>query len=502
MNRLVLESGEPGATISRYLYGQFAEHLGTGIYEGIWVGGYSPIPNTRGIRNDIVAALKKMGTPCIRWPGGSFAETYHWRNGIGQRGVRPAILNARAGGVPENNHFGTHEFLDLCEQVGADPYICGNLGSGTVQEMSDWVTYLTAPAKSPPGQTRWENGRAEPWPIKWWGFGNENWGSGGHMRAEHYAAEFRRYQTFCRHQSGGPLFRIACGHDEVWNDILLRDAGDYIDGLSLHHHQRIGERGRSGDPAGFTLAPEGTDTGFGEGPWWETLQQAWDLDGVIRGTLDILDKHDPDQRIGLVIDEWGTWHLEPALKPPGAVLYQQNTIRDAIAAAMTLNIFHSHAARIVMANIAQMVNVLQAMILTDGPLLVLTPTYHVFEMNKVHHDATLIPSELSCEFSSDAERSFPVLSASASRNAAQAIHLTLTNAHPDQAAPITCEMGAATATLQSVSARVLTAPALDTHNTFAQPDAVTPQPFKNFRIEGKNLVVELPPRSVVVLAVE
>lgn len=490
MNELIIRSERSSPIISRHLYGHFVEHLGTGVYEGTWVGENSPIPNTRGIRNDVVAALRKIAVPNIRWPGGCYAETYHWRDGIGPSARRPETYNCWSCGTVESNHFGTHEFMDLCEQIGAEPYICGNLGGGTVQEMAEWLSYLTTPASSPLSKERRANGRKDPWPMKWWAVGNENWGCGGHMSAEHYAWEFRRYGTFCRSHSGGKLYKVACGYEDDWNEVVMREARDYMDGLSIHHYSRLGVWGKDGDPTDFTFDPEGKDVGFAEKHWRKTMSMASDLDAFIQRTLAIMDRHDPAHRIGLIVDEWGTWHLEPPDKPVGAVLYQQNTIRDAIAAGLMLNILHKHAGRVHMANIAQMVNVLQSMVMTSDSKMILTPTYHVFEMNRVHHDATFLPAEFQ-------GGSVSTLSASASQDKFGKIHLSLVNAHPSDAALVGCKLSETSP--NKVSARILTAPAIDSHNTFDHPEVVTPHAFRNYRFGNGQIDVESPPRSLLVL---
>src|ERR1051325_10248290 len=241
-NHLVIHADKPGATINRNIYGQFSEHLGHCVYEGLWVGEESSIPNTRGIRNDVVAALKRIKVPVLRWPGGCFADEYHWADGIGPRDQRPSMINTHWGGVTENNHFGTHEFLELCQQLGCEPYICGNLGSGTVQEMQQWVEYLTFDGVSPMADLRRSNGREQPWHVRFWGVGNENWGCGGNMTAEQYALEYRRYQTYARDFGDNQLYKIACGprnDDYHWTETLMKNGrnmrGQFLmHGLGLH----------------------------------------------------------------------------------------------------------------------------------------------------------------------------------------------------------------------------------------------------------------------------
>ena len=486
---LVLRADQPGPTINRNIYGHFAEHLGRCIYEGIWVGEGSPIPNTRGIRNDVVAALRKLEVPVLRWPGGCFADEYHWRDGIGPREQRPAMINTHWGGVVENNHFGTHEFLDLCEQLGTEPYISGNVGSGSVQEMMEWVEYITSDADSPLANLRRKNGRKPPWKLRYFGIGNESWGCGGNMRPEYYADQYLRYNTFVKNYRENRIYRIGCGANSEnynWTEVLMAQAGRRMDGLSLHYYTL---------PTGNWRA-KGPSTSFGEDQWMSTLRNTLRMDELITRHSAIMDKHDPERRVGMVVDEWGAWYdVEPGTNP--GFLHQQSTLRDALVAALNFHIFHKHAARVSMANIAQTVNVLQAVILTDREKMLLTPTYHVFEMYKVHQGATSLPVELTSPDYAFGESRIPAVSATASRNAAGKVHLSLVNVDPHRPARIACTLSGARAA--SVTGRILTAPAINTHNTFAAPRAVEPRPFEGAKATGSGLEVSLPPRSVVVL---
>jgi len=486
MNRIVIEADQGKQRISRHIYGHFAEHLGRCIYEGLWVGEDSPIPNTRGIRNDVVEALKKLRMPNLRWPGGCFADTYHWMDGVGPRAKRPEIVNIHWGGTTESNHFGTHEFLDLCAMLGTEPYICGNVGSGTVREMAEWLEYITMPGSSPMSRLRAANGRPEPWDIKYWAVGNENWGCGGNMAPLQYAYEYRRYQTYCRHFGGKKLYKIACGFNDEWNEILMREAGRFMDGLSVHY---------------YTFKQDwdhkGAATGFPASEWYSTLKSALGLEDFIRRAENIMDRHDPAKRVGMIVDEWGTWHLvEPGTNP--GFLYQQNTIRDALVAGLSFDIFHRHADRVHMANIAQTVNVLQAMVLTEGPKMVLTPTYHVFDMYSAHQDATLLPLYLEAERIDRGELSIPKVSASASRDDAGKVHVSLCNLHADEAAEVRVELRGAAGAPKGARGRLLTASTMDARNDFAHPDAVAPAPFEA-KAEGGKLVASLPPMSVAVV---
>ncbi len=489
MNRIVIDADFQGPKISKHIYGHFAEHLGRCIYEGLWVGEDSPIPNTRGIRNDVVAALAKLKMPNLRWPGGCFADTYHWRDGIGPRSERPDIVNVFWGGVTESNHFGTHEFFDLCGMLGTEPYICGNLGSGSVREMSEWLEYITMPGSSPMARLRRMNGREEPWDLKYWGVGNENWGCGGNMSALQYAWEYRRYQSYCRHLGGKGLYKVACGHNDEWNEILMREAGKLIDGLSVHYYSFM----RDWDH-------KGAATGFPASDWYSLIKNALGIEDFIDRTATIMDRYDPGRRVGMIVDEWGTWHkVEPGTNP--GFLYQENTIRDAVVAGLSLNIFNRHADRVHMANIAQTVNVLQAMILTEGPRMLLTPTYHVFDMYKVHQDAALLPLHLEAETLEREGFSIPAISASASRDASGKTHLSLCNLDALEGAEVAVSLRGAPA-LGKVAGSILSASRTDARNDFAKPDAVAPKPFEGARIEGGTLGLRVPPMSVVVLELD
>jgi alpha-N-arabinofuranosidase len=489
---VTVHGDQAGPIINRNIYGQFSEHLGRCIYEGIWVGENSPIPNTRGIRNDVVAALKQLNIPVLRWPGGCFADEYHWRDGIGPREKRPSMINTHWGGVVENNHFGTHEFLDLCEQIGAQPYICGNVGSGTVQEMMEWVEYMTSDADSPMANLRRQNGRQQPWKVKYFGVGNESWGCGGSMRPEFYADNFRRYNTFVKNYADNKVFRIACGSNEAdykWTETLMAIAGEKMDGISLHYYTL---------PTG-NWKKKGSSTEFSEGDWHTTLLRTLQMEDLIQKHSAIMDKYDAKKKVGLIIDEWGTWYdAEPNTNP--GFLYQQNSLRDAIVAALNFNIFHRHADRVVMTNIAQAINVLQSMILTDKEKMLLTPTYHVFEMYKVHQDATALPLELKTPNYTLGDKSIPALSATASRNSAGVVHISLVNTDPNLPAQVTCALPGVSG--KTVTGRVLTAPTMNAHNTFTAPSEVKPAAFTDAERTPDGLKVTLPAKSIVVLEVK
>ena len=486
-----LRADQPGPVVNRNIYGHFAEHLGRGIYEGMWVGPNSTIPNTRGIRNDVVAALRLLNIPVLRWPGGCFADEYHWRDGIGPREKRPAMINTHWGGVVEDNSFGTHEFMDLVEQLGTDAYITGNVGSGTAQEMMEWVEYLTSDAVSPMANLRRQNGRDKAWQVPYFGIGNEPWGCGGNMRPEYYADEFRKYNTFIKnYDRAKPIYRIASGADASnyrWTEVMMEGVGRRMNGLSLHYYTL---------PTG-NWGAKGSATVFGEDQWFSTLSRTLRLDEMIAKHAAIMDKTDATKRIGLIVDEYGTWYdVEPGTEP--GFLYQQNTLRDAVAAALNFHIFHKHADRVAMANIAQTVNVLQAMILTDKEKMLRTPTYWVFEMFKVHQGGTFLPVELASPDYAFGDQKMPALSASATKTAdGKAVHVSLVNTNPNHGATLTIALTGLAPT--TAAGRLLTAPAMQAHNTFAAPDTVKPVAFTGVALKAGALEIRLPAKSVAVV---
>ncbi len=489
--RMVINADLDNGRISRHIYGHFSEHLGRCIYGGYWVGEDSGIPHTRGIRNDVVEALKASGIPNLRWPGGCFADEYHWMDGIGPRDERPKMVNTHWGGVTEDNSFGTHEFLDLCQQLGTEPYICGNVGSGSVEEMSDWVEYINFDGISPMADLRRVNGRDRAWGVKYWGVGNENWGCGGNMRPEYYADLYRRYATYCRNYGENRLRKIAGGsHDgnEEWTEVMMRDIPHHMMwGLSLHHYMT-------------NWGDKGSATEFGEDEYFRTMRYAVDFGTLLDRHMAIMDRYDPEGSVALVVDEWGTWwDVEPGTNP--GFLYQQNTLRDAFVAAISLNHFNERCDRIKMANIAQTVNVLQAMVLTEEEQMILTPTYHVFEMYQGHHDATLLPMDLESALQyTYGDRSLPAVNGSASRDGEGRVHISLVNIHPEKGTELSIDLRGMEP--ERVSGRILTAGALNAHNTFEDPGRVQPREMEDLMFRGDQLTLTLPAQAIVVLKAE
>ena len=490
-----VETQQTGPTISRHIFGQFAEHLGRGIYGGLWVGPDSKIPNTRGIRNDVVNALKELHVPNVRWPGGCFADEYHWRKGLGPTDQRPATLNPNWGGVIEPNTFGTHEFMDLLEQIGADAYLSVNVGSGTPQEASEWLEYMTTPQSTALAKERAKNGHPAPYKVAFVGLGNESWGCGGSMTPDYYVSQMKIYSRYVRNFNDavttqkiavGPdgadtgyteaVMKAQQGHNWAWN----------IDGLSLHSYT-VGQ-----------WPPSYKATGFGEDEYASLLKATLRMEDLVRAHSEIMDRYDPDKKVALVVDEWGAW-LAPTPGTNKDFLEQQNSQRDAIIAALNLNTFAKHAARVRMANIAQMINVLQAMIFTDNDKMILTPTYHVFHMYVPFQDSTFIPVAFDAGSYKHGDVTLPRVDAIAARNKQKQLWVAVTNVDPTAATTIRLSLDQGKFT--GATGQVLSAPKLDSVNTFAAPNTVVPKAI-TAKKQGNELVINLPAASVAVLQVQ
>ena len=491
-NKLIVNVDQGKSSISKHIYGHFSEHLGHCIYGGYWVGENSSIPNTRGIRNDVVNALKDLKIPNLRWPGGCFADEYHWMDGIGPRDKRPKMINTHWGGVTEDNSFGTHEFLDLCEQLDCEPYITGNLGSGSIEEMSKWVEYIAFDGESPMSNLRKQNGREKPWKVKFWGVGNENWGCGGNMTPEYYSDQYRRYATYCRNYGDNRLYKIACGSngsDFNWTDVLMKNIGRQMQGLSLHHYTiPTGDWGK-----------KGSATQFNETEYFNTILNTLVMEDLIRRHSTIMDKYDAQKQIGMMVDEWGIWtDVEPGTNP--GFLYQQNSLRDAIIAGINLNIFNNHCDRVKMTNIAQTINVLQSVILTDNEKMLLTPTYWVYYLYKVHQDATLLPVTINSSIYEINGKRMDAINVSASKDSSGKIHISLVNIDPNKAQTIDTELRGVT--IKKVSGKILTSAKITDHNTFDKPNTVSVKDFNDAKLSSGKLSISLPAKSVVMLEIE
>src|ERR1051325_8675526 len=497
--QLSVDTSKPGPKIDRNIFGQFAEHLGYGVYEGIWVGPDSKIPNTRGIRNDVVTALKTLKVPNVRWPGGCFADEYHWRKGIGTRTV---TLNPNWGGVIEANTFGTHEFMDFIDQIGSQVFLSINVGSGTPQEAAEWLEYLTTSQPTTLAKERAANGHPVPHKIPMVGIGNESWDCGGNMTPEYYLRQLTIYSRFVRNfnpaqQGNQQMLTIAVGPGggearwTEWTDTIMkawekRQWSWDIQGLSLHNYTVI------------NWANKFASVGFGEQEYAQILKETLKMEDLVTTHSAIMDKYDPEKKIALVVDEWGSWYAPLPGSNPG-FLVQQNSLRDAILAALNLNIFARHAERVRMANIAQMINVLQAMIITDKEKMVLTPTYYVYKMYVPFQDATVVPVTFSAGAYTHGDITLPRVDAIAAKDRAGKLWLEITNVDPNQ--PVEVEVSLTGITAKSAGGESLTAPKVDSVNRFEAPNAVVPKPI-SAKVQGGKLSLKLEPKSVTVISVE
>lgn len=495
MTKLYINPKVKKGHIRKEIQGHFSEHLGRCIYEGVYVGEDLEIRNTNGMRNDVVEALKEVKIPVLRWPGGCFADEYHWKDGIGPKKDRKKMVNTNWGGVVEDNSFGTDEYMELCRQIGCKTYINGNLGSGTVQEMSEWVEYMTFDGISPMAKLRTDNGHPEPYQIDYFGVGNESWGGGGNMTADYYGNLYRRYQTFLRDfKKDFKISKIACGANEadyLWTEEVLAtthksaqpNTHGYMDGLSLHYYTVPG-----------SFEHKKSAVIFDEKDWYETMKKTLLMDTLIKQHGAIMDKYDPDKRIGMIVDEWGTW-FEVELGTNPGFLFQQNTMRDALVAGINLNIFNKHCDRVHMANIAQLVNVLQALILTDGEKMILTPTYHVFNMYKYHQEGELLDSSMETkEIGVEDNFMVPNLTESVSLGTDGKIHLTITNLSLEEDYPV--EALLIETKISKVAGTILTN-TMDAHNTFEKPDEVTTESFDGCKITDGGVSFVIPKCSIL-----
>lgn len=484
MEKYLINPDQKISKINKDIYGHFSEHLGRCIYEGLYVGEDSPIPNVNGMRCDVINALKDMGIPVLRWPGGCFADEYHWKDGIGDKSKRKKMINTHWGGVVEDNSFGTHEYFELCRQLGCDTYINGNVGSGTVQEMNEWVEYMTFDGTSPMAELRKENGREDPWNVKYFGVGNENWGCGGNMLPAHYANEYRRYQTYVRNYGKNRINKVACGPNDAdygWTDELMKHAR-HMSGLSLHYYTVPDVYNSRGSALSFDSREYGV-----------TIGKAYKIEELVTRHSEIMNRYDPTKRVSLIVDEWGTWYDVEEGTNPG-FLYQQNTMRDAIVAGLTLNVFNKHSDRVRMANIAQTVNVLQSVALTDGDEMLLTPTYYVFKMYKEHQNNTLLGSYITTkEYEADGHK-YPQLVESASTDENGIIYSTIVNTSADESAEIKCQI--ASFGVKSVEAEIISAEC-HAYNSFENKEVVKTVKFEGFKVLDDGFTAVIPACSVV-----
>ncbi len=502
MARLVINETKTMGEIAPEIYGHFSEHLGRCIYEGLYVGEDSDIPNIKGMRKDVVDALKEIKVPVLRWPGGCFADEYHWKDGIGDKKNRKKMVNTHWGGVTEDNSFGTHEFMELCEQLGCKTYVNGNLGSGTVQEMSEWVEYMTFDGESPMSNLRRANGSEKSWKVDYFGVGNENWGCGGNMTPEFYANEYRRYQTYVRqYDDAKPVKKVCCGanvDDYHWTEGVLKTCFDhspeflhgFMDLLSLHYYVH---------PLGWE--PKVSATEFDDDLYYKTMKQAYRMEELVSRHSAIMDQYDPGKKIGMSVDEWGTWFkVEPGTNP--GFLYQQNTVRDAIVAGITLNIFNKHCDRVKMACLAQMVNVLQSVILTDGEKMLRTPTYHVFHMYRHHQGAQLLESALSgTGMIESGEDKVPEITESVSVKDG-VITITLCNLSVSDSKTLDVQL-ADNKNYEVVEASIVGGTDPHDYNTFENPDNVVERTYEGCsKVSENKFILDIPAASVVEIRIK
>lgn len=490
-----IDTKHPGAIINKNIYGQFMEHLGRGIYEGIWVGEDSSIENINGFRTDVLTALQELQVPLVRWPGGCFADEYHWRDGIGPRDKRTVTVNTNWGGVTDDNAFGTHEFFEFAELLDAEVYINGNLGTGTPQEMAQWLEYMTSDSQSTLANLRRQNGRDKPWKVDYFAIGNEAWGCGGSMTPEYYTNLYKHYATFMKTSGDNkPIMIASGGHTEQleWTEYLIKNVETTwamrMEAIS-HHYYTL--------PTG-NWDVKGSALGFAEDEWFSTLKNTLRMETFLKNNLKILNKHDPENKIGFYVDEWGTWYDAAKGDDPG-FLYQQNSLRDAMVAALNLNLFHKNAKRVQMTNIAQMVNVLQAMILTDKEKMLLTPTYHLFKMYIPFQDATFIPLSIKGRAKYKYKReSIAKISASAALAKNGKLYVALANTSATESESITLK---APNDFHSADGLILTGSVLDAHNTFANPDNIEPKAITVKAKDGR-VTFNLPAKSIVVFSLD
>lgn len=475
VRQVAIHAGLEIGVVHPELHGHFAEHLGSCVYGGLWVGRDSPIPNVDGYRRQAIEYLRTLGIPVLRWPGGCFADDYHWRDGIGPQAKRPRSVNLWWGNYTEDNSFGTHEFIGLCRLIGAEPYLAGNVGSGTPAELRDWVEYCNYPAGSSLSNERAANGSPEPFKVRYWGVGNENWGCGGHLTPDEYAGHYRRFVTYLRTFGDTRPFLIACGPNGNDTDWSRRFMDAMRERPSLH-----------GFAMHFYSGGKAPATKFTVENMREQLSSFSDLEKAVLQQRALLDSYDPERKIGLLVDEWGVWDRMVAEEEKRyGRLWQQITMRSAVAAALGLNVFHRQADKLVMCNIAQIVNVLHSMLLTDGNHCIRTPAYYAFDLLKHHRSRTAVRC--------DTEDAAPLgLSVSASRQEKELV-ITFVNPKHDAGMKAECSLIGASAT--GGKARILHHADHNACNTFDAPDTIVPREHTG-NFEGSRLRMELPPLSV------
>ncbi len=480
--RVLIRTDAEIGTVKPEFHGHFAEHLGSCVYGGLWVGKNSHISNINGYRKQAVEYLREVGIPVLRWPGGCFADDYHWREGIGPAAQRQKRVNIHWGGYLEDNSFGTHEFIGLCRLLGAEPYLAGNVGSGSPKELRDWIEYCNYPSGSTISDERAANGSPEPFHVRYWGVGNENWGCGGNMKPEEYAHLFRDFSVYIKEFGGTAPFRVACGpsgDDVQWSRGVLDGLrGDLPDGFSMHYY--------SGGP---DFATKYTNDHMNE-----QLSSYAKVEASLVHQRAVLDGYEKGSKVGLLLDEWGVWDGIPEDdERKYGKLWQQSTMRSAVAAGLGLNVFNRQADKLYMCNIAQIVNVLQSMLLTDGPegeRCVRTTTYHTFSLFKAHRSKTAVKVET-------ADSSPLGISVSASKSEKELV-ITCVNPRSDSDAHVECTIHGSS--LKQGTAQILHDSDLNSCNSFEQPNRVVPQKHA-IRMDGTRIQIDLPGLSVVTAVV-
>lgn len=479
--RIEILPDEPIGTISPNIYGHFTEHLGGCIYDGIWVGENSKITNVGGIRKELIDNLKRLKPPMIRWPGGCFADSYNWRDGVGPRAERPKRTNFWANtpylqNAPdgpqkyEPNAFGTNEFAHFCKAVGAEPYFAANVRSLKAFDFYEWIEYCNSPAGTTSGaELRAKGGAREPFNVKYWGVGNESWGCGGGFTGDEYAVEFRRFVEWVP-EFGLDLHFIASGPnvaDYAWTRTFFQKLTEKgkgplrnVFGTALHYYC-----GTTGN---------GESTSFDEAGWYELLHKATYMEQLVNNHWAIMGEVDTQHRVKLVVDEWGAWHhTDPSINPSYLWAYYP-TLRDALVSGITLDIFNRHADKVTMASAAQLINNIHTSFLAVGDRFTVTPVFHVFEMYAPHQGGQAVRAEFSASpvSASTAGAKLSGLTGSCSVKSKQAI---LTVVNPDLKNAQDTEIVMRGASIQSAKAIVLTASDMRAHNTLDQPHVLEPR---------------------------
>jgi alpha-N-arabinofuranosidase len=479
---------EPIATISPDIYGHFIEHIGGVIYDGVWVGRDSAIPNTQGIRTALIDKLKQIKAPMIRWPGGCFADSYDWTDGVGPNRPRrtnfwidefdKSRLNSKWVQMYDTDAFGTDEFLHFCKLSGAEPYLAANVRSLPALQLDRWVEYCNSPAGSTTlSELRAKGGAVEPYNVKLWGIGNESWGCGGDFTPQDYASEFRRYTAWVP-QYGLPLQFIASGpsgNDLAWTKAFFEkmySMGDHkISGWSVHYYAWNLSRGKSTD----WVDAKGDALQFDIADWYELFQQGFQIEKIIEDQWAAIGEYDEHHEIKLVIDEYGPWYRKGTEVSPEAIISQQVTLRDALFTAFTLDIFNRHADKVSMAACAQLINCLNSLFLAHEDKFVVTPNFYVFDMYSAHQGGQSLRAEFSSPqvvYMRDGKAAgFWGLNGSAS---VKGKTLTLTVVNADASSPREAQIILRGASVSDAKAKILSGPDIHAHNTFEHSQIMGP----------------------------